>query len=67
MTAYCPNASIVLVGNKIDLHHDGQPTVSLNEGNLTAERIGAVAHKRCSARTQENVLELFDYSFALAE
>jgi Ras-related C3 botulinum toxin substrate 1 len=68
---HCPDVPIVLVGTKVDMYND--PEVELQqkerdpnfrfissvEGDQLAKEIGANAHIRCSALTQENLQEVF--------
>jgi Ras family protein A len=69
---YCPNAPVILVGNKIDLRHD-QDTIKKNtrnlkpisseEGQALARKIGAVAYIECSAKNGDGVKEAFLRTF----
>lgn len=66
---FCPNVPFVLVGCKLDLRNDpnciaelkkqNQAPVSFAEAKACAEKIGATAHKECSARTKEGVKDVF--------
>ena len=67
---YCPNVPIILVGNKKDLRNDPntikelgkikQEPVKLEEGSAMAEQINAFAYHECSAKSKEEVREVFD-------
>eukprot|EP00056_Hartaetosiga_gracilis_P000701 m.40031 g.40031 ORF g.40031 m.40031 type:complete len:195 (-) comp10313_c0_seq1:609-1193(-) len=67
---FCPKVPIVLVGNKCDLRDDkdtitrlarlSQKPVSHGEGGNVAEKIGAFSFLECSAKTGENVRNLFE-------
>ncbi|KAL5016249.1 hypothetical protein ScPMuIL_005838 [Solemya velum] len=67
---FCPKVPVILVGTKKDLRTDPvleeewvnqeiQP-VKPEEGQAMAERIGAVNYVECSAKTKENVWEVFE-------
>merc|ERR1712032_1444770 len=58
---HCPNAPIVLVGNKIDLRDDGNPDhISIEEGERLAKKLGAVGYVESSAKTMTNVNGVMD-------
>ena len=67
---FCPNVPIILVGNKKDLRNDPntikelgkikQEPVKLEEGTAMAEQIHAFAYHECSARSKEEVREVFN-------
>ena len=67
---FCPNAPIILVGNKKDLRNDDttkqelaktkEEPVKAEEGRSMAERINAFAYMECSAKTKEGVREVFE-------
>ena len=67
---FCPNVPIILVGNKKDLRNDPntikelgkikQEPVKLEEGSTMAEQIHAFAYHECSARSKEEVREVFN-------
>jgi Ras family protein A len=67
---FCPQVPFVLVGCKKDLRNDqttinelkkmGQVPVSQAEAQATADKISAHAYIECSARTKENVREVFE-------
>lgn len=52
-----PNVVAVLVGNKIDL--EGLIAVTENEVNVFAKQIGSIEHIRTSAKTSQNVEQMF--------
>ena len=67
---FCPNVPIILVGNKKDLRNDPntnkelgkmkQEPVKLEEGSAMADQIHAFAYHECSARSKEEVSEVFN-------
>ena len=67
---FCPNVPIILVGNKKDLRNDPntikelgkikQEPVKLEEGSTMAEQIHAFAYHECSAKSKEEVREVFN-------
>jgi len=67
---FCPNIPFVLVGCKRDLRHDshtiaelkklGQSPVTYEEGAAVANKICAFQYLECSAKTKENVREVFE-------
>eukprot|EP00038_Savillea_parva_P005978 m.160977 g.160977 ORF g.160977 m.160977 type:complete len:195 (-) comp12013_c0_seq1:229-813(-) len=67
---FCPSIPFVLVGCKSDLRNDpntiaelkknGQSPVTDEEGAQCATKIGAYEYMCCSARTKENVREVFE-------
>ena len=67
---FCPNVPIILVGNKKDLRNDPntikelgklkQEPVKLEEGSAMAEQIHAFAYHECSAKSKEEVREVFN-------
>jgi len=73
---YCPKIPIILVGNKKDLRHDeatiaelklkGQEPVTLEQAAAVAHSIGAASHMECSAKTKENIREIFDEAIKVA-
>ncbi|XP_015760986.1 PREDICTED: ras-like GTP-binding protein RHO [Acropora digitifera] len=66
---FCPNIPIILVGNKKDLRNDEktkaelakmkQEPVRTEDGNSICEKINARCYMECSAKTKENVREVF--------
>jgi Ras family protein A len=67
---FCPGVPYVLVGLKLDamtvpsfvadLKAKGQRVVSLEDGEATAQKIGAYAHVRCSGKMKIGVPEVFE-------
>ncbi|KAK4337302.1 hypothetical protein RND71_043588 [Anisodus tanguticus] len=67
---FCPNAPIILVGNKIDLRDDkktitelmkkNQRPVSHEEGKLMAKNINAYDYFECSAKNNQGVKKVFE-------
>uniref|UniRef100_A0A914DP45 Uncharacterized protein n=1 Tax=Acrobeloides nanus TaxID=290746 RepID=A0A914DP45_9BILA len=65
----CPNAPILLVGNKLDLRDDpetirklqtrGKSPVTKSHGQKCANRIKAVKYLECSALTQHGLSDVF--------
>lgn len=67
---FCPNVPFVLVGCKRDLRNDpntiaelkkmGQKPVSYEEGQMVAMKIVAHSYIECSAKSRDNVREVFE-------
>ncbi len=67
---FCPNVPVVLVGNKKDTRTDPAyiedmekrqvKPVSVEEAKLMGERMKAFAYIECSAKTRENVRDVFE-------
>ncbi|VDP80582.1 unnamed protein product [Echinostoma caproni] len=67
---FCPNVPIVLVGNKLDTRYDekvwnelaryDQKPTTVDEAKFIGNQIGAFGHIECSAKTKENVREVFE-------
>ncbi|XP_041993078.1 rac-like GTP-binding protein 7 [Salvia splendens] len=65
---YSPTMPIVLVGTKMDLREDKQflinhpaaHPITNAQGEELKKMIGAVAYIECSAKTQQNVKDVFD-------
>ncbi|KAL5016241.1 hypothetical protein ScPMuIL_005830 [Solemya velum] len=67
---FCPDVPVLLVGNKKDLRNDmntieelaknNQKPVRQEAGRAMANRIGAVCYMECSAKTKDNVREVFE-------
>ncbi|XP_008050104.1 transforming protein RhoA-like [Carlito syrichta] len=67
---FCPNAPVILVGNKKDLCNDEhtkrelakmkQEPVKLEEGRDMASGIGALGYVECWAKTKDGVREVFE-------
>ena len=66
---FCPNVPIILVGNKKDLRNDEttilelakmkQEPVKPEQGRDTCDKINAYYYMECSAKTKENVRDVF--------
>ena len=66
---FCPNVPIILVGNKKDLRNDEKTKFELSkmkqepvktcEGSEICDKINAHCYMECSAKTKENVREVF--------
>jgi len=67
---FCPDIPFILVGTKSDMRNDQnelkkltadkKAPVSVEEGNRLATKLGAIKFLDCSAKTQENLKEVFD-------
>lgn len=63
---FCPNVSIILVGTKSDLFQDREfllsnsQTVDYQDAEVVSKLIGAKYHIRCSAKTTENINQVFN-------
>ena len=67
---FCPNVPIILIGKKKDLRNDPntikelgkikQEPVKLEEGSTMAEQIHAFAYHECSAKSKEEVRDVFN-------
>lgn len=63
---YCPNAKYILIALKADLRDDNDPVldksnfVSKEDGEKLAEQIKALKFMECSARTGQNVKQVFE-------
>ncbi|KAH3688703.1 hypothetical protein WICPIJ_000303 [Wickerhamomyces pijperi] len=55
---FCPGVPIILVGTKLDI--EGSHLIPFEEAELVKKRIGALFHIRCSAKTTENINDVFD-------
>ena len=60
VTALCPNAAIFIAGCKRDAVVDDEPVVERRHLEELMVKVGAVAYIECSAKTGENVEELFE-------
>ena len=57
---HCPDAPIVLVASKIDLRNkEGKKTISREEGQAMAEKIGAAKYMEVSSLENNGVSELY--------
>ena len=69
ITHHCPEAPVILVGNKVDLRDDpdeiaqlkelGQEPITRIQGLELAKRINAIKYMECSAKTQKGLKEVF--------
>jgi Ras-related C3 botulinum toxin substrate 1 len=58
---HCPDVPIVLVGSKIDLrNHKDKKTITTEEGQAMADKIGAVKYMEVSSLEGHGVTELFE-------
>jgi len=67
---FCPNVPLVLVGTKVDLRKDdtvleklrqnGQQPITTAQGQELAKKLKAFKYLECSARTRENLKNVFD-------
>jgi len=67
---FCPDVPFILVGTKADirndpaeldkLRHQGQNPITTDQGENLAKRLKAIRYLECSAKTQENLKEVFD-------
>ncbi|XP_046461823.1 ras-like GTP-binding protein RhoL [Daphnia pulex] len=64
---YCPHTSIVLVGTKVDIRQEGQSNcVSTTEGRELSKKFQLNSFLECSAKTQENVIQVFEEATRVA-
>ncbi len=73
---YAPNASVLLVGTKIDLRYDpmisnilnrkGMSSITFEEGIECMKKINAVKYLECSSVTQKGLKEVFDTAIKIA-
>jgi GTPase SAR1 family protein len=67
---FCPDTPFILVGTKSDMKNDqaeinklreqGQSAITTEQGENLAKKLGAIKYMECSAKTQENLKEVFD-------
>ena len=67
---FCPDTPFILVGTKCDMKNDqgeinklreqGQSAITTEQGENLAKKLGAIKYMECSAKTQENLKEVFD-------
>jgi GTPase SAR1 family protein len=67
---FCPDVPFILVGTKCDiraepgeiekLRSQGQSPITTEQGNELAKKLKAIKYMECSAKTQENLKDVFD-------
>jgi len=67
---FCPDVPFILVGTKCDVRGDpteieklraqGQSPITAEQGNDLARKLKAIKYMECSAKTQENLKQVFD-------
>eukprot|EP01132_Coremiostelium_polycephalum_P004702 gene4702-5874_t len=67
---FCPDVPQILVGTKLDtrenrgiiekLEQTGQKAITTEQGNELARKIKAVKYMECSAKTSQNLKQVFD-------
>ncbi len=67
---FCPDVPFILVGTKLDMRGDaseldklrsqGQSPITTEQGADLAKKLKAVKYMECSAKTQENLKDVFD-------
>jgi len=67
---FCPDVPFILVGTKCDIRNDsgeveklrsqGQSPITTEQGNELAKKLKAIKYMECSAKTQENLKDVFD-------
>jgi len=67
---FCPEVPFILVGTKMDCRNDpgeveklrsqSQTPVTTDQGNQLASKLKAIRYMECSAKTQENLKDVFD-------
>jgi GTPase SAR1 family protein len=67
---FCPEVPFILVGTKCDVRNDpgelerlrqqGQSPISTDQGHELAKKLKAIKYMECSAKTQENLKDVFD-------
>jgi len=67
---FCPDVPFILVGTKLDMRNEraeveklrsqGQNPISTEQGNELAKKLKAIKYMECSAKTQENLKDVFD-------
>ena len=56
---HCPDVPIILVATKIDLRDEERKTVTTEEGESIANKIGAAKYMEISSKRKEGLNELF--------
>ncbi|KAJ3115845.1 GTP-binding protein Rho1 [Phlyctochytrium bullatum] len=59
---YCHGVPIIVVGCKADRRPDVPSSVSYEEGKAVAARIGARSYVECSAKLNQNVVDVFQHA-----
>lgn len=67
---FCPDVPFILVGTKLDMREDkgevdklrtqGQSPIGTEQGNDLAKKLKAIKYMECSAKTQQNLKDVFD-------
>jgi len=67
---FCPEVPFILVGTKMDVRNDesevaklrsqGQNPITNQQGQELSKKLGAIRYMECSAKTQENLKDVFD-------
>jgi small GTP-binding protein len=67
---FCPDVPFILVGTKCDIRSDpsevdklrsqGQSPITTEQGNELARKLKATKYMECSAKTQQNLKDVFD-------
>jgi len=67
---FCPDVPFILVGTKLDMRNDkgevdklrtqGQSPITTEQGTDLARKLKAIKYMECSAKTQENLKDVFD-------
>lgn len=67
---FCPEVPFILVGTKLDMRNDpseleklrsqNQFPISTEQGNELGKKLKAIKYMECSAKTQENLKDVFD-------
>lgn len=66
---FCPDVPFILVGTKLDMRNDkgevdklrtqGQSPITTEQGTDLARKLKAIKYMECSAKTQENLKDVF--------
>ncbi len=67
---FCPDVPFILVGTKCDMRSDpaeleklrqqGHSPITTDQGNELARKLKSIKYMECSAKTQENLKDVFD-------